>query len=112
MRLRIKNNNTIYLLPIERILFCKAEGNYTCFVLKDKKVISYQSLEQTIKYLPEVLFFRCHNSYIVNLNEITEFDLRKNILLLRNNVIVPVSFRRKRELQLAIKKFIVKSNIH
>lgn len=110
MRLIIKNNNTIYLLPIERILFCKAEGNYTCFVLKDKKVISYQSLKKTIKYLPEVAFFRCHNSYIVNLNEITEFNLRKNILVLRNNTIVPVSLRRKKDLQLLIEKFISRSN--
>lgn len=110
MRLRIKYNNTIYLLPIERILFCKAEGNYTCFVFKDKKVISYQSLKTTIKCLPEAAFFRCHNSYIVNLNEITEFNLRKNILVLRNNAMVPVSLRRKKELQSVIKKFISRSN--
>ena len=106
MRLRIKNKNTIYLLPFERIMFCKAEGNYTSFVLKDRKVISYQSLKETIKYLPEGVFFRCHNSYIVNLNEITEFNLRKNTLTLRTNVTVPVSLRRKKGLQCVIKIFI------
>ena len=106
MILEIKNRSILHIFPCESIIYCKAEGNYTCFVLEDKKVIAYQTLKNTCRILPNCDFCRCHNSYIVNLSKIREFDTKRNVLILKNKLPIPVSNRRKMDLQNALKTFI------
>lgn len=106
MIFQLKNGSTIYFIELKNLMFCKSEGNYTMFFLKDKKVLSYQSLSKASKFLSIHLFFRCHNSYLVNLREIAEFNMKKNILQLKNNAIIPVSKSKKRYLETALKNFI------
>lgn len=106
MIIEIKNKNIIHIFPSESIIYCKAEGNYTSYVLEDKKVLSYQTLKNTYDNLPSCDFCRCHNSFIVNLSKIRVFDTHKNILILKDKLFVPVSNRRKKVLQHALKLFI------
>ncbi len=108
MNIEIKKDGIIYLVPINKIIFCKSEGNYTCLVLIDKKFMVYQSLNETIKTLSDEYFFRCHNSYIVNLGEISEFDLTQNIITLTNKINLPVSNRRKKAFKCALREFTLK----
>jgi len=95
MIIEIKDKSVIHFIPIENILYCKAEGNYTCFVLRDKKILTYKTLKQISKRLKNYNFCRCHNSILVNLNEVIEFDIKKNIIILKNRFAVPVSLRKK-----------------
>ena len=67
MIFQIRNGSIIHFIDIKNLMFCKSEGNYTMFFLKDKKVLSYQSLTSISIALSKHLFFRCHNSYLVNL---------------------------------------------
>lgn len=104
IHLGIKYNSTIYIIPVNTILYCKSEGNYTHFFLRDKKIMVYQPLSKTITFLPKNHFCRCHNSFIVNLNEIAEFNLKKSNIVLKNSIVIPVSFRRKKSILTAIKE--------
>jgi len=98
------NKSTIFIIPFHSLLYCRAEGNYTCFALKDKKILIYQTLKKTLSLLPPDTFCRCHNSIIVNLNEILEISLKINYLILKDKTVLPISTRRKKVLRSAIRK--------
>lgn len=64
-----ENNGRITLIDVDKILFCYCEGekNY----IKTNKEVYYTS--KTLQELVEKTnFFRCHRSYIVNLEKVTE----------------------------------------
>lgn len=63
------------LIPVEQILFCKADDNYTYFHLKNKrKIIACRQLKEVEEQLQDFNFFiRIHHSYIVNLNEVSRY---------------------------------------
>jgi two-component system LytT family response regulator len=63
------------LIPVEEIVYFEADDHYTRVFLKNKKKITAC---RTLKEMEEQLddfasFLRVHNSYIVNLNEITRY---------------------------------------
>ncbi|SOD82665.1 LytR/AlgR family response regulator transcription factor [Spirosoma fluviale] len=52
------------------ILYIEAEGNYLIFVLKNRKVLSRQTMTELLAHLPANQFARVHRSYCVALNKI------------------------------------------
>jgi two-component system LytT family response regulator len=44
--------------------------------------------------LPEKLFARCHNSFLVNLKQVVRID-KDNNLILRNGQEIPISTRKR-----------------
>jgi two-component system LytT family response regulator len=74
-RIALPTGNTIRFIEVDKILFMKAEGAYTHIVLKDSSTIL---VSKGLKNYEDMLsgnrkFFRCHKSYLVNLDEITEY---------------------------------------
>ena len=63
------------LIYAEHIICCEAHDNYTHFLLKNKnKVIACRTLKEIEEQLQVFPFFvRVHNSYIINLNEVTKY---------------------------------------
>jgi two-component system LytT family response regulator len=93
-------NNFIMLMPSE-ISFLKADSNYTQVVLtNEKKILTSRLLrnfEETLKEIP--YFFRCHKSYIVNLNEMISYQKSDGgIIILKNKMEIPVSSDKVEEL--------------
>jgi two-component system LytT family response regulator len=82
------------------IVYCKSDGNYTEIHFKNKKV---EVVSKKLKIIEEVieneLFFRVHNSYLVNIDCIAEL-VRKDgqYLVLENGVTIPVSRNKKEAL--------------
>lgn len=105
MNIEVRKNGCIHYISINDLLYCTAVGNYTNFVLKNKKILVNQSLKNTIQSLPSEIFYRCHKSVIVNLSEIMEYNLKKNTIILKNNSSLAVSIRRKKQFQFALKHF-------
>lgn len=70
-----ENKNEILRLEKEELLFIKAVENYVeiCFVDKNKKIVS-KTFRQTLSKVCEQAPFleRCHRSYLVNTNRISE----------------------------------------
>ena len=62
------------MVPLDSIISCASEGNYTIVFLKNnKKVIVSRILKEIEEMLEDHPFARVHNSYIVNINEIEKY---------------------------------------
>ncbi|PHS67703.1 MAG: DNA-binding response regulator [Flavobacterium sp.] len=98
-KITIPQQNGFEVLEVKDILYCQADDNYTKIFLKDtKKLVS-----KTLKYFEEVLsdngFARVHKSYLVNVNQITEYKKGKGgSVVLSSGKQIMVSPSRKKEL--------------
>ena len=73
-RIALPTMEGLKLVPVDAIISCASEGNYTIFLLKDKqKIVVSRPLKEVEEMLEEHSFFRVHHSYIVNMNEIDRF---------------------------------------
>ena len=61
-------------INVNDILYCKAEGSYTAFVLNDNsKLLVSKNLKEYESLLLEQDFMRVHNSFLINLKEVKKF---------------------------------------
>lgn len=100
-RIALPTMEGLKLVPVDSIISCASEGNYTIFLLKDKqKIIVSRPLKEVEEMLEEYSFFRVHHSYIVNMNEIDRFiKTDGGYLIMSDGSSVDVS-RSKKELLL------------
>jgi two-component system LytT family response regulator len=79
------------------IIYCESQGNYTNFYLDgNRKIVVSRQLGEYEKILPENLFIRIHDKYIINQTFIVEYV--KGIggeIKLVNGIILPVAVRKK-----------------
>jgi len=90
----------LQMIPVDSIISCASEGNYTIFFLKNnKKIIVSRILKEIEEMLQDHSFARVHNSYIVNLNEIEKYVKGEGgYLILSDGSTVDVSRSRKENL--------------
>lgn len=99
-RISIKTTENIYNIDFEDIVYCKADGSYTHFYLSNgKSILSSKPLKQYQSILPENLFFRSHQSYLVNVKLINGFDKKNGLLIMQNKMQIPVSIRNRSKVQ-------------
>lgn len=81
-------------IPFRNITYFESNAKKVTLYLRDKsKNYSFASkLEDIHKMLPGY-FLRCHQSYLVNLDEVSRLDLKDHIFILNNNDDVPISRR-------------------
>jgi two-component system, LytTR family, response regulator len=64
----------LQMIPVDSIISCASDRNYTSVLLKSKqKIIVSRILKDIEEMLDEYAFLRVHHSYIVNLNEVTKY---------------------------------------
>ncbi len=89
---------TLFLDPTE-ICYLKADSNYTVINMKDGQTYT---TSKTVKHfqtqLEDNLFFRSHQSYLVNITYIQEYIKMDNSVRLKNGTLIPVSKNKKDEL--------------
>ncbi len=100
-KIAVPSSNSIKFIEVDEILFLKAEGAYTDITLVDGKVITVskglKKFEDTL--IDNAKFFRCHKSYIINLDHITEHVKSEGgYLMLQNKYQVSLSNDRVSEL--------------
>ncbi|MDU6247382.1 MAG: LytTR family DNA-binding domain-containing protein [Paeniclostridium sordellii] len=92
----IKSNKNTLVLPINNILYIEVVRKIvTIYVLDGQHKIEI-SLKKLEKQLLNYSFFRCHNSYLVNLKAIS--GIKGNFIII-NDYEVPVSRSKSKELQ-------------
>lgn len=74
-KIGLNNVSSISFVELDTILFFQADGSYTKVFLKDGKTIV---TSKSLKHFENILiensdFYRCHKSYIVNINYISEY---------------------------------------
>jgi two-component system LytT family response regulator len=67
-KIAIPTGEGFIVIPVNEIVYCHADGNYTKFYLTDKKcILSSYTLKQYDEILTTQSFFRAHRSYLINL---------------------------------------------
>ncbi len=93
----LKTSESIHIVNVENIIYCKSDNNYTEFYLNDgKKILVSNTLKFYENTLSKDIFVRCHQSYLANNEHIVTYEKRDGgFLLMSNNHEVPVSASKK-----------------
>jgi two-component system LytT family response regulator len=86
-KIAINTVNSVRFVAISDILYLKADGAYTQFLLSDESLIT---ASKGLKHYEEILleqtqFMRCHKSYLVNLSYVKEYVKSDGGYLLLSN---------------------------
>jgi DNA-binding LytR/AlgR family response regulator len=73
----IKSGSITHRVEIDQILFLEAMGNYVNFVLNNKKICSYTSLQEAIDLLPAQRFIRIHKSFVVACKHVETIEVHQ-----------------------------------
>jgi two-component system LytT family response regulator len=77
------------------ILYCKANVNYTEIYINDgSKILVSKTLGIVEKILAYPFFFRCHKSYLVNLNYIDSYNKSDGYVRIKNDEVIYLATRR------------------
>lgn len=95
-KIALPNKDGLDLVHLADIMYAIASGSYSEIVLSNNsKIITSKPLKHFEEILPNTLFFRCHKSYLINLNYAHSYnDIFKKIILI-NGIEIPVSVRKK-----------------
>lgn len=96
-RITISSIDGIEVVHTDQILFAEAKGNYTELKLKTgAKITATKKLKDIEDSLPDSVFCRVHNSYIINLGSVKKYYRgRGGHVLLTDETSIPVSEARK-----------------
>ena len=79
-------------LVLKNIIYIETEKHYIVIHTKHGSIKCSNNMTELANKLPEKWFCRCHNVYIVNLDEVTHLDER--IAYLSNGADIDVSYRK------------------
>jgi two-component system, LytTR family, response regulator len=81
----VKSGTKIYRVELCDILFIEGVGNYVNFVLRDRKIMAYLTMQETLRLLPPSEFYRIHKSYIISLKQINSIEYHQ--IRIRDHII-------------------------
>ncbi|MFK8165668.1 MAG: LytR/AlgR family response regulator transcription factor [Lewinella sp.] len=101
-RLFIKVKERLVRLMFTDILYLEADDYYCKVYTKDKEYLATKTLKKISAQLPaEAPFFRCHRSYVVNLERITEIS---ELYVFLDKHKVPLSRSKRAEILVLVNK--------
>jgi len=106
-KINLSSNGRHYFITLNDILYCEAYGNYTKVFVRTKSgqnteaFNSFLLISKTLKSIAKLIyskdFIRCHQSYLVNKNHITNFETKGGCRLkMLDQITIPVSRRSKK----------------
>ena len=73
-KIALPSSNGVIMVPIENIIRCESDSNYTNFHLVDKKKhIVSRTLKEYDELLSDEGFFRTHKSHLINLKYVNQY---------------------------------------
>ena len=96
-KIALATQSGILFVKLNEIIYCESSGNYTTFYFENNKhIIVSRQIGEYEKLLPESLFIRVHDKYIVQLKYIKEYVRGAGgDITLENGKQIPVSLKRK-----------------
>ena len=96
-KIAIPTSDGFILQPLDEIVFCQAEGNYTQFYLTDKrKILSSYTLKQYDAMLSDFHFYRAHKSFLINLDHVHQYKKGEGgTAMMSNGIEIEISRRNK-----------------
>ena len=93
-RLALATGSGTYFYYCNEIIRCEAVGNYTKFVLKDKKpLLTSHTLKEYDDLLTDQKFLRVHRAHLINADYITSFS-KDHEIKMHDGSVIPVSRRK------------------
>lgn len=86
----------IFFIKMSEIMYCKSEGRYTKFYLENGDVfMSSKNIGEYEAILDKHIFFRVHNSYVINMNFVNRIiKTDGGGSEMKNGFLIPISKRR------------------
>lgn len=108
-KLAIGMADKIIFVQIPDIVYCEAQGAYTNIYLKDgRKMMASKSLGDFENQLSQHKFFRIHHHYLINLNQVSEFQRQDGgYVVMDNKQHLEVSQRKRKDFLQAIQDFLI-----
>ena len=99
-RILLKDAEKVYLIDVNEIIYCESDDNYTRFHISDNRVILVSTtLKEYESLFSDLDFFRCHQSYLINLRYFDYLDKREGgSVRMKNGDVLPVSVRKRESL--------------
>lgn len=99
-KIMLRTANALHLVRISDILFCKNDNSYTTFFLKSgEKIMVSKGIVFYDDILSESGFFRPHQSYLINLQNVKRLDKADGgFVVLESGDEIPISSRKKKRL--------------
>ena len=96
-RIGVSTSDGTRILNVDHILYCEAQSNYTkLYLLDGTSILSSKTLGNFEKHLSDLLFKRCHKSFLVNTDEIVHFG---EDIEMSSGARLPISRRKKNEVK-------------
>jgi two-component system, LytTR family, response regulator len=106
-KLVLRTSDSLHIVHISDIYFCKSDNSYTTFYLNgNEKIVVSKSLKDYEGLLTEFGFFRSHQSFLVNLSHIKKVDKSDGgFIIMKNLKEIPVSLRQMKNLLALLEQF-------
>ena len=88
-----------YVIPVQTIVRCEANGNYTVFYTSDgRSHTASKTMKEYEDILPADIFFRAHHSHLININYINKYHKGKSCLIeMTDKSTIPLAARRRND---------------
>lgn len=100
----LKSGGKIYQVQVSEILYCEI-NNHNLWVHTNKMTYEYRcQMKEFEKQLSSYGFLRCHASFLVNCDCISQIELEEGRLYLEDGTAIPVSQSRKKDFMTAFSR--------
>ena len=93
-RILVRAEGNVHVVPVEKIDYVEAQGDYAVFRIGEKKLSKQLTLAELEELLDPARFARIHRSYILNLARLSRFELYakdSRVAVLADGTKLPVS---------------------
>jgi two-component system LytT family response regulator len=98
-KLAVFTVDEIRFIPFDEIIYCSAQINYSKIYTRNGKcLLCCKTLKEVEKNLPDNQFIRIHQSYLVNVNDITAMKKKNGLLEINHEILLPISRNMKKYL--------------
>jgi two-component system, LytTR family, response regulator len=106
MKFALSTNEGTEFVALKNILYCRAQQNYTEFVLSGgRSTMMSRTLGEFEQILEEKGFFRIHQSHLINLNHIKRIQRGKvGAVVMDDDAVLEISRRKKDDLKKVLEK--------
>ncbi|MCV9387112.1 LytR/AlgR family response regulator transcription factor [Reichenbachiella ulvae] len=100
----LKDADNVYLVALRDIVRCESDANYTQFYLVDgRRLIISKTLKEYDAMFREQLFFRAHQSHLINLMHFDRYEKKEGgTVYMKDGSALPVAVRKKDQLLAAL----------
>lgn len=97
-KLAIPCNDGYIFINANDIIYCEADLKYTkIFTRNNESVLSSKNLGEFEELLNHAPFFRCHKSYIINVNFVKKYLRSDTQVIMSNGTLIDIASRKKDE---------------